>query len=153
MSLSVTEAVNRRISVRAFLPKPVPSRRTGTRLEACAGRLRAAAISSPGRCMCLAASCWTNAVRCAERRAAGVREAPQYEVYPPNLWEPYRSYRFKTGEDLYAPIGVAREDKPARLCSTLLMSDIVKELVESNKEWQREAKSSSAPYRCGGTIN
>ncbi len=30
---------------------------------------------------------------------------------PPNLWEPYRTRRFANGEDLYASIGVPREDK------------------------------------------
>lgn len=38
----------------------------------------------------------------------------EYEVYPPQLKEPYRSYRYKCGEDLYGHIGVTREDKPAR---------------------------------------
>jgi nitroreductase len=42
-------------------------------------------------------------------------EAPEYEVYPPNLWEPFRTRRFQNGEDLYATIGIPREDKPARL--------------------------------------
>jgi nitroreductase len=38
-----------------------------------------------------------------------------YEIYPARLGEPYRSRRYKCGEDLYATIGIAREDKPARL--------------------------------------
>ena len=42
-------------------------------------------------------------------------EEPEYHVYPPGLKEPYRSRRFKCGEDLYATIGIPRENKPARL--------------------------------------
>jgi nitroreductase len=42
-------------------------------------------------------------------------EGTEYPVYPPNLHEPYRSRRFKVGEDLYATIGIARDDKPGRL--------------------------------------
>lgn len=42
-------------------------------------------------------------------------EGAEYNVYPPNLHEPYRSRRFKCGEDLYATINIPREDKPARL--------------------------------------
>jgi nitroreductase len=42
-------------------------------------------------------------------------EGTEYNIYPPNLKEPYRSRRFKCGEDLYATIGVAREHRPARL--------------------------------------
>jgi nitroreductase len=42
-------------------------------------------------------------------------EEPEYDVYPPNLWEPFRTRRFQNGEDLYATIGIPREDRPARL--------------------------------------
>jgi nitroreductase len=39
----------------------------------------------------------------------------EYDIYPPGLCEPYRTRRFKAGEDLYATIGSPREDKMARL--------------------------------------
>src|SRR3974390_1123442 len=39
----------------------------------------------------------------------------EYHVYPPKLKEPYRSRRFKVGEDMYGHIGLRREDTPARL--------------------------------------
>src|SRR5690606_10867417 len=51
----------------------------------------------------------------AERLATTGPEGPEYNVYPPVLWEPHRSHRFGCGEDMYATIGVAREDKPGRL--------------------------------------
>jgi nitroreductase len=41
--------------------------------------------------------------------------AAEYHVYPPDLKEPYRSRRYKVGEDLYGLIGVAREDKLGRV--------------------------------------
>jgi nitroreductase len=47
--------------------------------------------------------------------AATPMETPEYDVYPPDLWEPFRTRRFQCGEDLYASIGVPREDRPARL--------------------------------------
>jgi nitroreductase len=40
--------------------------------------------------------------------------AAEYHVYPPNLQEPYRSRRQKSGEDMYGHIGVPREDKASR---------------------------------------
>jgi len=40
---------------------------------------------------------------------------PEYHVYPPKLQDPYRSRRFKLGEDMYAAIGVSREDREGRL--------------------------------------
>lgn len=39
---------------------------------------------------------------------------PSYEIYPSKLKDPYRARRFKCGEDLYATIGVPREDKAGR---------------------------------------
>jgi nitroreductase len=39
----------------------------------------------------------------------------EYHVYPPALKDPYRSRRFKVGEDMYGHIGVRREDKAARI--------------------------------------
>jgi nitroreductase len=47
----------------------------------------------------------------AERPATG----GEYEIYPPGLWEPHRTNRFSNGEQLYATIGIDRDDKPARL--------------------------------------
>ena len=51
----------------------------------------------------------------AKQRTQPTGEGTEYHVYPPNLHEPYRSRRFKCGEDLYATLGIPREDKPARL--------------------------------------
>ncbi len=42
-------------------------------------------------------------------------EAPEYEIYPRGLTEPYRTNRFTVGEQMYALLGIPREDKPARL--------------------------------------
>ncbi len=41
-------------------------------------------------------------------------ERPQYDIYPPNLWEPYRTNRFALGEAMYETMNIAREDKAAR---------------------------------------
>jgi nitroreductase len=42
-------------------------------------------------------------------------EGTEYPIYPPNLKEPYRTRRFAVGELLYRALGIAREDRPARL--------------------------------------
>jgi len=47
--------------------------------------------------------------------AADTAEVPEYDIYPPQLWEPYRTNRFALGEAMYATIGVARDDRPGRL--------------------------------------
>lgn len=41
-------------------------------------------------------------------------DAPEYEIYPAGLTEPYRTNRFNIGEQMYATIGIAREDKDGR---------------------------------------
>ena len=40
--------------------------------------------------------------------------AAEYHVYPPQMKEPYRSRRQKSGEDMYGHISVRREDTAAR---------------------------------------
>lgn len=42
-------------------------------------------------------------------------EPPEYEIYPPSLWEPYRTNRYTIGERMYATLGITRDDKPGRL--------------------------------------
>jgi hypothetical protein len=34
-------------------------------------------------------------------------------IYPPKLWEPYRTRRFQLGEAMYALLGIGREDRSA----------------------------------------
>jgi nitroreductase len=41
-------------------------------------------------------------------------EEGEHPIYPKPLGEPYRSRRFKVGEDLYAALGIEREDKAGR---------------------------------------
>ncbi len=51
----------------------------------------------------------------AERTDKGLVDAPEYPVYPAPLKEPYRTQRFAVGEEMYARLGIPREDKMARL--------------------------------------
>ncbi len=47
----------------------------------------------------------------ADRPATG----GEYDIYPPSLWEPYRTNRFANGEQLYATLGIGRDDRAGRL--------------------------------------
>ena len=40
---------------------------------------------------------------------------PEYKIYPPELEGAYEARRFGVGEDMYAALGIAREDKAQRL--------------------------------------
>jgi nitroreductase len=108
--MDVAEAVRRRMSVRAFKPDPVPGDLVRALLEAAAlapsgGNLQ------PWRVYALAGA---SLAEFKALVAASPMEEPEYEVYPPNLWDPLRTRRYVCGEDLYASIGIGRDDRPAR---------------------------------------
>jgi nitroreductase len=108
--MDVAEAVRRRMSVRAFKPDPVPGDLVRALLEAAAlapsgGNLQ------PWRVYALAGA---SLAEFKALVAASPMEAPEYEVYPPNLWDPLRTRRYVCGEDLYASIGIGRDDRPGR---------------------------------------
>src|SRR3984885_4714283 len=109
--MDVSEAVARRMSVRAFLDTPVEAALVRDILDAAKGAPSGGNLQ-PWRVYALPGAP-LNKIKAIF--AASPMEAPQYEVYPPNLWEPFRTRRFVCGEDLYRAIGIPREDRPARL--------------------------------------
>ena len=112
--MDVTEAVDKRISVRAFKPDPVPVEIVREILQA-AHRAPSGGNLQPWRVYALAGEPLAALKTAAVAKMAQGGEAPEYDVYPENLWEPLRTRRYQCGEDLYATIGIPREDKPARL--------------------------------------
>jgi nitroreductase len=110
--MDVSEAIAARVSIRAFKPDPVPEATVADIL------VRAAQAPSggnlqPWRVYALAGQPLADFKALVAANPFG--EESEYDVYPPNLWEPFRTRRFQNGEDLYASIGIPREDKPARL--------------------------------------
>jgi nitroreductase len=112
--MNVTEAVNRRISVRAFRPDPVPGE-VVREILAAAQRSPSGGNLQPWTVHAIAGEPLADFKAQVAKRVAEGGEKPEYAVYPPDLWEPLRSRRFQCGEDLYATIGIPREDRPARL--------------------------------------
>jgi nitroreductase len=110
--MNVSEAVDRRISVRAFRPDPVPAAVVRDLLER-AARAASGGNLQPWRVHALAGEDLAGLIAAAD--AAGADPVPGYRVYPAELWEPHRSRRFQVGEALYGAIGVPREDRDARL--------------------------------------
>jgi nitroreductase len=109
--MDVSEAVARRMSVRAFRPDPVPGEVVRAILDA-AKAAPSGGNLQPWRVYALAGE------PLAELKALTARspmEETEYEVYPANLWDPFRTRRYQCGEDLYASIGIGRDDKPGRL--------------------------------------
>lgn len=111
-SMKVSDAIEHRISVRAFQDRPVPKALVAEILEK-AARAPSGGNLQPWRVYALTGA------PLAELKAAVAAnpfgETPEYDVYPPNLWEPLRTRRYQNGEQLYEAIGIPREDKPARL--------------------------------------
>lgn len=44
-------------------------------------------------------------------------EAPEYQIYPSNLPDPWRSRRGANGEAMYSALGIPREDKASRMAA------------------------------------
>src|SRR5580658_2797050 len=88
--MDVAQAVRRRISTRAFRPDP-PPRDLVRRLIEEAARAPSGGNLQPWRVYALTGA------PLAEFKAlvaASPMEEPEYDVYPPNLWEPLRTRRF-----------------------------------------------------------
>jgi nitroreductase len=111
--MKVTEALDRRISVRAFKPDPVP-RSTVREILEVASRSPSGGNLQPWRVYALAGEPLAafKAI-IAAKLAAGESETPEYDVYPHNLWEPFKKRRRETGAQRYAALGVHDKDKAA----------------------------------------
>jgi len=114
--MKVADALMQRISIRAFKPDPLPEVLLREILEV-ARFAPSGGNVQPWKLIAVAGA-ERDAVSALAKRA--LAEHPEGQVgerfvYPANLWPPYRDRRYKVGEDMYALMGIAREDKPARL--------------------------------------
>ena len=114
--MNVTEAVRSRHSIRAFLDKPVPESVLREVLET-AARAASGGNLQPWRIYALAGAPLAQfKAKMAERLKTNPSPDPlEYHVYPQDLWEPHRTWRFRVGEQMYGLVGIPREDKMARL--------------------------------------
>ena len=114
--MNVSEALNTRLTARAFLDKPVPGDTLRQILEG-AKRAPSGGNLQPWHVWVLGGDEMVRfKAMMREKISANPRgEGTEYKIYPPELSEPYKARRFKVGEDMYATIGVTREDKMGRL--------------------------------------
>lgn len=114
--MSVAELLQQRISVRAFDDRPVEAAIVHELLED-ARWAPSGGNLQPWKVIAVAGAeknaLERLAVETLMRNPAG--EAGDHLIYPPGLAEPYRSRRYKVGEDMYQLLGISREDKDARL--------------------------------------
>ncbi len=112
--MHVRDAIESRYSCRAFLPTPVPERIVREIVER-AARAPSGGNVQPWRVHALAGAPLEKLkalVRRPELLPYG--EGAEYDIYPPDLKEPYRARRTQVGAALYASIGVTRDDRPGR---------------------------------------
>ncbi|MAI92087.1 nitroreductase [Ponticaulis sp.] len=114
--MKVSEALEKRMSVRGFLDKPVP-RDILESLLTTAQRSPSGGNLQPWRVIALTGASKQAVIDLAAAKLAKnpAGEPTDRPVYPENLWEPHRSRRFAVGEALYGALGIPREDKIARL--------------------------------------
>jgi len=112
--MSVREALHQRKSTRAFLDKPVER----TKIE----RILEAARQAPSG---VNTQPWMVAVVSGESKAAlqrrleaafreGTPAAMDYQYYPLNWFEPYKTRRIECGLQLYSTLNISRQDKQRR---------------------------------------
>jgi nitroreductase len=110
--VKVSEALRKRISTRAFKPDPVSESLLRDILDV-ARFAPSGGNLQPWKVIAVAGAERDAVVALAKANLPG--DDGDRPVYPANLWEPYRTRRFKLGEDMYALLGTPREDKPGRL--------------------------------------
>lgn len=114
--MSVSEALHARRSIRVFKPDPVSEAQVRELLDLARWSPSGGNVQ-PWRVIAVAGA-ERDAVVALARKATmedPVGEEADRPAYPANLWEPYRSRRFRVGEQMYERLNIPREDKPARL--------------------------------------
>lgn len=109
--MNVSEAIAKRRSIRGFLNKPVSNEIILELLEK-AARSPSGGNLQPWRIYVINGEQMPKFHK--HLAEASPIEAPAYEIYPPKLKEPYRSSRFKVGEDMYKLMDVGRDDQEGR---------------------------------------
>lgn len=114
--MDVLEALKTRITCRAFLDKPVPEATLravldGAKWAPSGGNLQ------PWHVYAIAGERLKSflALIAEKQKTTPFGEGSEFPIYPKDLKDPYKARRFKCGEDMYATIGVPREDKARRL--------------------------------------
>lgn len=108
--MDVSQAVTRRTSIRQFTADPVSDDTLRGLLEL-AARAPSGGNVQPWRIYVVNGDSMT---RFRDFIADRPIEPGEYDIYPADLWEPYRTNRFALGEQMYATLGIGREDKAGR---------------------------------------
>jgi nitroreductase len=114
--MNVTDAVNSRKSTREFLKKPVPNKLISQLLQK-ASRSPSGGNLQPWKVYVINNDSMDKFLEFQNRWTEP--EVPPYSIYPKNLAEPYRTYRYELGEQMYSLLNIPRDDKEARITQVL----------------------------------
>ena len=114
--MDVSQAVDQRISIRAFLPDPLSEADVREWLSQ-AQRAPSGGNLQPWRTIAVTGQAKDDVIAMVAPILAADRRGQKtdYPVYPKDLWEPYEGRRRKVGEMMYETLGIPREDRAARI--------------------------------------
>jgi nitroreductase len=114
--MKVSDAVQLRSSIRAFLNDPVPNELLKALLQKSA-RAPSGGNLQPWKVFVLNGE---SLKKFLDFQADWSKpESAAYDIYPPSLKEPYRSSRFEVGEQMYSLLEISRDDKEARISQVM----------------------------------
>ena len=109
--MNVSDAVQKRKSTRSFTDTPVSNEKIADLLKK-AARAPSGGNLQPWRIYVLNGGSLQKFKK--EVANSSQKETPAYAIYPNKLSEPYRSSRYKVGEDMYGILGIPKTDKVQR---------------------------------------
>ena len=114
--MNVRDAINKRKSTRAFLDKPIKNSKINYLLEN-AARAPSGGNLQPWKIYIINGTTMQDFLVFQQKWTQP--ESPAYSIYPPKLKEPYRTSRYEVGENMYALIGIGRDEKEKRLSQVM----------------------------------
>ena len=114
--MDVTEAVDSRKSIRAFLDKAVDDSLIKGLLEK-SSRAASGGNLQPWKIYVINDKTMNSFHKFQSEWTEP--ETPAYAIYPENLKEPYKTSRYEVADDMYSLLGIEREDKEARFKQVL----------------------------------
>ena len=114
--MDVSEAVDSRKSIRAFLETPVDDLLIKELLEK-STRAASGGNLQPWKIYVINGETMNSFHKFQSEWTEP--ETPAYSIYPENLKEPYKTSRYEVADDMYSLLGIAREDKEERFKQVL----------------------------------
>ncbi|GGB60772.1 nitroreductase [Henriciella pelagia] len=114
--MDVTQAVNQRISTRAYLDKQITEAEIRDWLTT-AQRAPSGGNLQPWRVIVVTGDEKQKVIDLAQQKLAGNPrgEPTDRPIYPKDLWEPHEARRRRVGEMMYETLEIPREDKAGRI--------------------------------------